>query len=424
MKAMKDATICVVDNNEFVAIAREIAPFFKKVYYTSSSKGESRKTNTAKVGSGYDEIELIDSAAQVDGECDAYFFFDIYFREEQKAYSRRGIPVWGAHEAETLERNRNWCKKLLKAYDLPVGKYQAIKGFDKLEEALKPLKDVFVKLSDWRGHFETTNFPCYEAAEEWLKYRRAELGALRNEIEFTIEWPLKDMVEIGTDGYNILGRHPMNTLYGFEIKNTGYIGKVEEWSKIPKCITSFSDIFAPVLNKLGMKGFKSEEIRTNNPNTGYMIDFTPRAAAPPFEAYIKAYKNLAEIMWNGAHGVLVEPEFDKKKPYWSVILVTTDKPAEQRRILYPDKYRNRIVIRDSAKIDGYDTVIPQESPSTILAGCVGNGATVEDAMSQAQEIADSIEGMDITVQKSSMEIAMEEIAKTRSYGIPVFGGLK
>jgi hypothetical protein len=67
---------------------------------------------------------------------------------------------------------------------------------------------------------------------------------------------------------------------------------------------------APVLKNYGYRNWWATEIRVDKEGTPYFIDPTARHPGQTGEHQWETCSNLAEIIWAGAHGDVIEPEFE------------------------------------------------------------------------------------------------------------------
>ena len=93
-------------------------------------------------------------------------------------------------------------------------------------------------MSWWRGDFETYHHLNYLATQAWLDDLANRLRPFGNIADFIIEEPIAgDAVEIGVDGFCVDGEILHPTLFGYEVKDAGYIGSVAE---LPKRLSDIS----------------------------------------------------------------------------------------------------------------------------------------------------------------------------------------
>jgi hypothetical protein len=184
----------------------------------------------------------------------------------------------------------------MKSLGLYVTPYAVIIGIEKLREYLKTHNNVYVKCSILRGDFETFHSLNYRFVEPKLDELEYKLGAMKQVKEFIVEEAYDHAVETGCDLYTVDGQYPTSTLAGIEVKDLGYIGKINKYKDLSPKVTDFNTKMADTLKNYGYRGFFSTEIRVSKTKPPYMLDFCARLGSPPNELYQMMYKNLAEII--------------------------------------------------------------------------------------------------------------------------------
>lgn len=417
---LKTKTILVVDNGLFVELAIRLAQDFKKVYYCCPWVDAFPKMNKAMIGYGFEEIEIVDDIQGPHFDSiDLFVFPDVYFGQLQVSLEAEGKLVWGARMGEELELSRDSTKKLMADLKLPVGPWVKVRGMDKLREFLKANKNQYVKVNKWRGLCETFLSKDYRSIEPKLDEMEYGLGAFKEEIDFIIEEALDDRVEIGLDAFTVDGKFPSKLIAGIEVKDAGYVGMFNDYDKLPKEITSFDAAMEPTLKAYGYRGFYSTEIRVGKDHVPYMIDMCARAGSPPNELYQEYYKNLGRIIWDGANGIVTDPEPEAK--YGAELIIHSSWADKNwQPVDFPDDMRRFIKLRNATKIKGRYYVIPQAVGLPEIGSTIGWGNTLKAAMEMAEEVANSVEGHYIKIPKESFEEANQEIEKLEAFGIKMF----
>ena len=416
MKSASDVICCVLDTGgNYVALAQRLGKEYKHVYYTCPSWVDAYpRMNKPHVGYGLEGIEIIDSPWPVFSDIDLWVFPDCFYGPLQEFLISQGEIVWGSRNGEELELYRDALKDHMKELGLPVNDYKTITGFENLKNYLKKNEDVFVKINKWRGTVETfysKNWVMIKPEIDEIEHHLEGLGDL---IEFIAEQPIHDAVEIGYDGWTIDGQYPTSTLTGCEIKDKAYAGEFKPYSSQSPLVTDFNTKMADTFKKYGYRGFFSTEIRVLD-KTPYMIDFTARVPCPPGEIYLELYKNLGEIMWAGANGILVDPVATGK--FGVELLMESEWACHHfQPIYFPDKYASNVKLKKNMIMDGNHYCIPQPYESNDIGGIVGIGDTLEEAVNKVLEVADSIEGNGICIHQEALECAQEELDKFNSIG--------
>ena len=417
MKSPSNITAMVIDLGMFVELARTVAQTYKKVYYCNPSwVCPYPKLNEAKIGEGFPEIEVCLDPFDHFEDIDLYVFPDIGYGGFQTYLESEGKKVWGCRMAEELEFYRDDCKKLMKRLGLPVGPWEKVKSIDSLREYLKEHKKQWVKMNQFRGHFETFFSDYYTLVEPRIDEIEHQLGALKNMAEFVVEEHLPDMFEVAADAYNIDGEMPTKMLYGVEIKDQGYIGKFTNYENIPKSMREFDTKMSPTLKRYGYRSFYSPEHRIGKEQIAYMIDLCARVPSPPGELYQVYYTNLAEIIWEGANGNCIDPAPIAK---WAAEIVIHSPWATKnwQPIGFPNEYEEYIKFRNAVRIDGKTYVMPQMGEVPEIGGICGYGDTMEEAINMTNEISESIKGYFLEIPNDALNKAQEEIDKAKEFDL-------
>jgi hypothetical protein len=415
LKPASEVVALVVDNGLFVDIARTLGRTFKKVYYCCPWINSFPKPHVAWVGKGFPEIEVIDDPFQVVDQIDLAVFPDIYFGWLQVHLERLGIAVWGGRHGDLMEIDRAGAKRVMKRAGLAVTPYVVVHGTAELRAYLQANDDKWVKISKWRGLMETFYSKNYIMIEPLLDKLEYELGAFKTQIDFLIENPIADALEGGIDTYSIDGQIPKTIMSGFEIKDEGYVGEWRPFDTVPEVITRYDRVMADVFKVFRYRGFYSTEVRVKD-GTPYMIDMCSRCGSPPNELYQLMMRNLPEVVWQGANGILVDPEVIGK---WGAEILIHSSWADShwQPISIKKEFAPYLKLRNSTIIDGKTYVIPQALGLPEIGAVVGYGDTVESAIEMAKEIAETVEGYDVECKVESMDKATEVVRKAKESGV-------
>jgi hypothetical protein len=426
-KDPSDVVALVVDNGLFVEIAIKLAQKYKKVFYYVPWESAFAKMNLGMIGTGLENIEVVDSiyGAHFD-EVDLFCFPDIYFGHEQVFLEKLGKKVWGSRTGECLELKREGMKEILKALDLGVGKFTHIKGMANLRAFLKENDGVVrhVKIDKWRGTFETFRVDSYKDVEPKLDEVEFNLGAFKHIIEFTIEEDLPDRVEVGTDCWAITDdegncQYPEHLISGIEIKDVGFASIFKKYSDIPEVVTRFNERMKPVFAAYGWRGFVSTEVRIGKDMEPYMIDLCARAPSPPNELYQEQYSNLADCVWYGANGIVIEPEATAK--YGAEIMLHSswaDKGWQP--VSFPPELRDRVKLRNATKIDDVYYAIPQSCGLPEIGAVIGLGDTLKEALDDAVANAEQVSGYYLDAKMGAIDDIKEQCKKLEELGLNMF----
>lgn len=426
IKDPSDVVALVVDNGLFVELALKLAKTYKKVYYYVPWESAFAKMNLAKIGHGFEDLEVVDSiyGPHFD-EIDLFCFPDIYMGWEQVHLEKLGKVVWGSRTGECLELQREGMKEILKAIQMPVGKFWHVKGMANLRAFLKEHEDVYVKIDKFRGTFETFHSANYKEVEPKLDEVEFNLGAFKHIIEFTVEASLPDRVEVGTDCWAITNddgecQYPEHLISGIEIKDVGFASIFKKYKDLPEIVTRFNERMKPVFGAYNWRGFVSTECRIGKDMESYMIDLCARAPSPPNELYQEQYANLAECIWYGANGIVVEPEA-KAKFGAEIMLHSSWADKGWQPISFPEEIRDFVKLRNATMIDGIYYAIPQAVGLPECGAVIGLGNTMKEALDKAVEHAEQVTGYYMEAKMGAIENIKEEIRKLDELGLNMYG---
>ena len=412
LKATKEVAACVVDTGgNYVSVASRLAREYKTVYYCNPSWQDSYpKMNKPAIGQGIEGIEVVESIFDVYDEIDLWVFPDVFFGSLQEWLVSQGEVVWGSRSGEELELQRDDLKAHMDALGLPVNKYQSIKGITNLRLYLEENKNVWVKINKWRGTVETFYSENYQLIKPELDEMQYSLGIFSEEIDFIVENPIDDAVEVGYDGWTIDGEYPVLCLSGVEIKDKAYAGEVKAYKDLSPLVTGFNDKMSETFKGYGFRSFFSTEIRVDKNKTPYMIDFTARVPCPPGEIYQELYKNYGEIIWAGANGEMVIPQTTAK--YAVELLIESEWAVKSfQPVYFPEEVAPYVKLKKNKIGDGVNYIIPQLFGSSDIGAVVGLGDTLELAINQCLYSADQISGNGISMRKDTLNDAQGELDK-------------
>lgn len=417
MTDLSDKTALVYDRGSFMKVAERLGRDFKKVYYFNPChKSTYPKFTEAQIGQGLksENVEWIQDLWDVNP--DIYVFPDTYDGDLQLHLRSLGKRVFGSGKCEELELLRCETLEYMAELGLPIPEYEEIEGLDNLRDYLKENKDVYVKCDRYRGEFETFHSKNYKLSEPLLDKLEAALGPSKNLMCFSVFEPI-DGVEVAYDGYCIDGQYPNKAMCGIEIKDTGYIGHVKDYNKLYKEVLNINGVIAPTLKINQYRNFISPEMRVDSKGVGYIQDFCMRQPSPVSECYYELLKNFSEIVWEGADGVLIEPEFAAE--YAMTLVISSDWAKENWQAVYFPKEINKWVkLRSYTIIDGTYYIVPNILDKNDCIGVVvAIGNSLEDCAKKINGYAEEIKGYRVNIPCATVEKMQKEIEKSESIGM-------
>lgn len=408
MTNLRVKTCLIWDNGIFTAMAETLAKHFGRVLYYVPWTSGMPKSNARMIGSGLDGVERVDAPWPFFDDIDLWVFPDVYEPELQEMLVRMGKRVWGCRGGAELESDRPKSKEISKKLGIDIGPYKVVTGLDALRKHLKANDDQWVKISATRGDMETFGAKTYAKVEPRLDELEHTLGAKKKIMQFTVEQGINDAVETGYDGYCIDGKFPKGAMTGVEVKDEAYLMKTVRWNELPEQVRSVDDKLAPALKRYGYRGFISTEVRCTKDGKAYLIDPCCRAGSPPNELYQVMMANMAEAIWHGADGIMIEPEFKAK---WGAEVLLISEWADQNwmQVSFPDKIRQFVKLRNFCRIEGEYYVIPQWTGSAEIGAVVALGDTPDQAIENCKKIAEQVEGHLLDKPIDALDVAREQL---------------
>jgi hypothetical protein len=417
MDDLKSKTIMVRDYGLFASWALKLREDFGRVLYYCPFKSGFPKSQQYSIGTGLDGVERVTDFWDEVEHTDIFFFPDVYDGDLQVYLRSQGYPVWGAGKAEELELYRWQTKQLLKKdIGLPVQPVKQIIGIDDLREHLKENENKFVKISLLRGDFETFHHTTYELSEPILDDIEARLGPYKLFKEFIVEDAIDDAVEIGYDGYTIDGKYPGVAIQGYEIKDVSYIGLVSPYNQLPKQLKEVNEKLAPLFADYNYRGFWSSEIRVQKDGKPYLTDPCCRAGSPPSELYQEMYSNWGEIIWNGAHGQLTDPQPTAK---FGVEVLIHSQWADQhwQALYFPPELRRWVKLRNLCQVDDIWYVAPQTVGLPEIGAVVAVDDTLLGAIKKVRGYCEQITGYQVDLNLKTLLDAVDQMKSGEEVGV-------
>lgn len=410
MANLKSKTVLVYDYGQFVELAVTLSKSFgRTLYFAPWVMGGAPTSKILRIGEGIAGIERVDEIWPHLDDIDLVVFPDAYEPGLQEYLQGRGKRVWGARSGSELELDRVKSKQLSKTLRIDIAPYKVVTGIEALRSHLKANDDQWVKISNTRGDMETFHAKSYAASEQRLDELEHNLGAEKSVMEFVVEAGIDPAVEVGYDGYTVDGGFPDNSLVGVETKGKAYFGRTMAYRSLPKQVRSVNEKLAPALEAYGYRGFISTEIRCKG-DKAYLIDPCCRCGTPPSELYQVMIENLGDVLYDGAGGDLVEPDY--REQYGAMVMLSSEwAMTNWQHVRFPDNVRENVKLHNMRMIDGQYYVIPHIDGRSQIGAVVATGNTADAAIAECKRIADLVEGEGIEKQTDALDQAREQLDK-------------
>lgn len=405
-----------IDHGIFLPIAQRLAREAARVSYWSPWE-KAFPTVQDCIGDGFADIERVYSPWHEPGTVDCWVFPDIGFAEMQFELLRQGAVVWGARDADSLEISRGrFLQTLEDQTDLLVPPYETVLGMDALRTLLRHKKDCFIKVSKFRGDWETLHWRSWSQDELELESRAVRLGPFKDWIKYYVLEKIETEIEDGCDTYCIDGQFPSLVIHGMEAKDKAFLGTFQKYADLPKELRCVSDQFGPLLAPYDYRGFLSTEVRITRDGQSYFIDPTLRAGSPPSQVMCEMIANLGDIIWQGAQGHLVDPEPVARFGVQGLLCVRGGR-KEWRTLELPETLRQWVKCGFSMQVGGRLCFPPDETMTAGEVGwLVGIGNTAEEAIEHLRDNADKLPD-GVTCEFASLADLIKEVQAAEGAGM-------
>lgn len=411
-----DKTLLVIDARLFPALAQHLAPSFRKTYYAEVRCSAFPSSKDEMVGNGLPGVERLTDPWGVLDEVDLVVFPDVTSGHLPEFIQRYGKPVFGSkRQAANFELDRWEFRKVLKEVGLPVAPATRVTGTEDLEKILRKTENRFVKYGRYRGDMETYHHVDWFRSEEWFYDLVQRLGARRPLAQFIVEEAIEDAIEAGFDWITVDGQYAPIGEYSYEQKGDGHIGQIVELGDLPDPLRRVLDRMAPVLKRVGHRGWFSGECRIDREGNPYFIDPTMRCPNPPTFSLLKAYENWPEIVSAGARGELVTPKprakFVAELMLASPFVFTHFLPVEVKK-----GYEERVTWERQTIVEGKTWIVPDADDDSI-GSVLAIGDTTEATTDACLEALKGVDADKITYDATAFDNLEKTIAEGEKHGV-------
>lgn len=417
MSELESKTVLVADHGLFIPLAERLAESFGRVLYWSPYEEGFSTIRKACFGDGYNNIERCIDLWRDKEEVDLFVFPDNDLSGIQMELVAQGYPVWGSRNAGSIELDREEFLELLDRAGLEVPSHQIIEGIAALREHLKDAEDKYIKISKWRGDLETAHWRNWELDSGLLDVWGMQFGPVGELIRFLVFDAIDTPLEIGGDTYCVDGKWPSLMLHGVEFKDKAYFGAVTKREDMPEQIRQVLEAFAPIFEHRHYRNQFSSEVRVKG-DQFWFIDPTCRGGLPSTGSQLALWNNFPEILWNGAHGVLVDPEPAGQFSMECVLTVKAEKNA-WASVEFPESLKPWVKPYRSCKLGNVHAFPPNDYGDEI-GWLVAIGDTPRQTLDAMKEhVADVPDGVEAHMH--SLVDVIKEIESEEEQGIEFTG---
>ena len=409
---------CVCDHRGlFLGIARRLAGLGHRVLYNLPE--DRRDTlNDAVIGDNIPGIECVDDIWHKKSEVDCFVFPDVRRLGEQLELRSQGYPVWGSGRGMVLEQDRLFFLEKLHELGLDVPPYEPVKGFTNLLLYLKDREDIWIKVSKWRGSWETFHWRSESEDAHNIHEKMVKLWGVREHIVFICFPKIETDLEIGADTYCVDGQWPANMLHGIERKDAAYFSAVTPREQMPGQLQPVMEAFSPFLKEARYRNQWSMEVRVTD-RENFFIDATTRGGLPSTATFLAA-KNVDEVIFHGARGEFVEIDYGFKFSAECMVKLSGSRGAWETSELEPET-KDAMLLQNYCEPDGQPWFPPDEDDAvTDIGWLFATGDTPVEVAKKMNAIADELpDGADANVE--ALADVIREIESEKKEGIHFTG---
>lgn len=413
-KPASEAVVCVVDYGSFICLADKLSETFAETYYYTPTSQEFYSITDLVKADGLKKVERVFDIFDPEflDRVDLFVFPDIGYGGLQKYLRSIGKAVWGSVGMDELELMRTQFIKTLEELDLPVIHTEKVKGLSKLREHLATVKNKYIKVNRYRGNMETWHHIDIEHSLAELDRLAVEFGGLQDAVTFVVQDDIETDVEIGYDGWSVDGQFPEASFQGYEKKDELYLGSLRTWDQLPKEVKLINEALAPLMKKFQYRNFFATEIRIKD-GTPYFIDPTMRMPGLTGEQMLETCTNLADVIWHGAHGDLIKPEYGYTFAAEATMHYSCG--GEWKAVKIPEKISQWVKLLHYCKLDGMFHFPPSEKDEIgVMLGC---GDSIEEAISSLKKHLKSLGDEPIKCKLDGFFDLMQGIKDAANHGI-------
>jgi hypothetical protein len=239
-----------------------------------------------------------------------------------------------------------------------------------------------------------------------------DLGSWSEQVEWIVQKDIKAKAEIGYDGEVVDGVFPDNSVFGIEVKDIGYIGGARKYADLPEGVKYVNEKLKPYLKKMKVRGKFSTEIREGEDGKHYFIDPTMRFPYPPSQCMLEFCDNIAECIYEGANGRLIEPIY-RGKFVCEIILYSDYAKEHDYKLIVPEEIRQWVKQPYCFKspTTGSIIVVKQEVGNTNVGSVIAYGNTIEETIELCKKRAEMITGHGLKIDTDCLDEAIVQFKK-------------
>lgn len=416
MKPVSELTVCIIDYGTFAGLAEMFGRAGARTFYYTPFEAEYLEFSKCCVGDGCENFERVDEFLDPDfvKSVDLFVFPDRGFQGHQKLFRSLGKAVWGSFGACELEEYRTLFVRVVEELGLPIVHSQTVRGWTALAQVLRDTERKWVKIDRYRGDAETFFHLDWTHSQREMERQAKRFGPFKERVVYVVQDEIEgDVVEIGYDGLCVDGAYPSRSFHGFEAKNEAYLGALRDYGKLPAEVLLVNEHLKDMLARFGYRNFLSTEIRVRDgvPN---FTDPTTRLAGQTMEHQFRNCSNLPEVIWFGANGELIEPEFDADYAAIATLHHHTQNECEDWKTL---------VVPDEAHValyhycfDGQAYQFPSMRNDEVGV-VIGLGDSIEEAIDDLKDNFKLLKDEPVSINEAAFPKLVEQIEQGEEQGV-------
>lgn len=425
MKPIEELHVAVIDAGTFISLADMLGRRVKRTSYYSPFEQEFLEIERCCIGDGMEHYDRVDDFMEPEffDSVDLWVFPDIGYGGLQRYLRRLKKPVWGSMGASDLELYRTLFLKTIHGLDLPMVNCKVCRGMTELSDYLYQTTDKWVKINRYRGNMETWHHQNWTHSQRRLECLAKTFGPLKESVIFVVQDTIKEedgepVLEVGYDGWAVTmpdgdTYFPDSSYQGYELKNELYLGSLRKYDDLPEEVVAVNEQFSKALAPYGYCNFLATEIRIKG-GQGYFIDPTCRMAGQTQEHLLQTCTNLAEIMWAGAHGQVIQPEFSHPFAAEATMHYKGDGDG-WKTLVVPDDIADSVKLYRCCRTDeGYQ--FPPQKCDEVGVVC-GQGDTLEDAIDDLKDKFDQFGDEPVCIDVAGFAELLEQIQTAEEEGV-------
>ena len=415
--------VLIIDNGEYTGFAERLAQEVDVAYFSPWARAYPYMRNVFP-GFGLPNVTRVnDPFSFIERQRpDLVCIPDLFQNDLDQFCRHRGIPTFSSGEGNQLETDREFLNEFLHKAGLPAIPSESIAGIDALKEYLQDPKheNCFVKLSTFRGDFNTFHHKRWESTSVIVGDLAHELGPLGPYAAFLIQQPIEDAVELSIEGIFVDGALLSPFLLGYEIKDAGEVAAFQ-WDRtaLPPSVQGILQALSRYFAEVRYRNFFAIEIRLTK-DEAFLLDVACRIPIPPGASLARSILNLADVLGSGGEGRISELDVGDTKIITEVELNSPWTIGDFLQVHCPPEYRERLSLRHHCQVGDDLWCIPRiiTKPELDAFGAAfGLGKSIDSAGKECSEVTESIDAYQMYCTSDFQDKAIKQIAEGRKVGV-------